>query len=53
MKKYDITLVNDYGKQLYRTTVDAENEQDALIKARKEAESNGKELPDEVWVRFR
>ena len=51
MKRYTITLSNDNYKRLYQTFVDAENEQEACVKAVQEAEEKGIYIPDEPWVR--
>ncbi len=49
MNKYRVRFSNDHGGKISIHTVDAENEQEAFLKAVKEAESQGKHISDEVW----
>lgn len=51
MSKYTITFAKEHGGKYYQTVVEAKDEQEAFIKARDEAESNGIQLPNEVWTR--
>ena len=52
MSKYTITFVKENGyKKYYQTIVEAEDETQAFLKARDEAEAKGIKLPDEVWTR--
>lgn len=50
MKKYKIRFSKDNGGKYYQTVVEAADEKEAFLKARKEAESKGILLPDEVWT---
>jgi hypothetical protein len=50
MDKYTITFSKEYGGRYYKAIVEATDETDAFLKARKEAESKGIKLPDEVWT---
>ncbi len=51
MEKYTITFSKENGGKYYRTTVEANDETEAFIKARDEAKAKGIELPEEVWTR--
>lgn len=52
MPKYTITFVKENGfKNHYQTIVGAEDEKQAFLKARDEAEKKGIKLPKEVWTR--
>lgn len=52
MPKYKIRFSKEHGGKYYQTIVEAENEQEAFLKARKEATDKGIKLPDEVWTRI-
>lgn len=51
MPKYTIRFSKESGGKYYQTIVEAENEQQAFLKASDEATSKGINLPDEVWTR--
>lgn len=51
MSKFTITFSKEHGGKYYQTIVDADNETEAFLKARQEAESKGINLPDQVWTR--
>lgn len=50
MSKYTITFSKEHGGRYYQTIVEANDETEAFLKARDEAESKGIKLPDEVWT---
>ena len=50
MDEYEITFSQDGGGVYYKTTVEAENEIEAFLKARDEATAKGIRLPVEVWT---
>ena len=51
MGKYTISFSKEHGGKYYRTTVGANGEAEAFIKARDEANAKGIQLPEEVWTR--
>ena len=51
MPKFTITFSKENMKRIYQTIVTAENEKEAFLLARDEAQGKGIELPDEVWTR--
>lgn len=51
MNKYTITFAKEHSGKYYQTIVEAENEQEAFLKARDKAKSKGINLPKEVWTR--
>jgi hypothetical protein len=51
MNTYTIRFSKEHGGKYYQTIVKAVDAKDAYIKARKEAEEKGINLPDEVWTR--
>lgn len=52
MPKYTITFVKENGfNNYYQTIVEADDDKQAFIIARDEAELKGIKLPNELWIR--